>query len=71
MDIDKQKVIVVKRLEKSSDNRNILVAFPVNKIESIETVNGSHAIYTLINGVSTSADFNAVIAAIGERIDIS
>jgi hypothetical protein len=55
------KILEFKTVKKSSDGRPYLIAFPVDKIEKIESIWGGQNVCLIVNGIEIEGSYEGLI----------
>lgn len=66
---NKQRVFVFKQ-PYDGKNRQMLYAFPEDKIVSVKSQWGSQNVYLEINGLEVQGSFDQFVSMLGERVDV-
>lgn len=66
---NKQRVFVFKQ-PYDGKNRQMLYAFPEDKIVSVKSQWGSQNVYLEINGLDVQGSFDQFVSMLGERVDV-
>ena len=65
---NKQRIFVFKQ-PSDGKNRQMLYAFPEDKIVSVKSQWGSQNVYLEINGLEVQGSFDQFVSMLGERVD--
>ena len=54
------------RIKSAAGGRNYIMLLPEDKIEKIETQEGSEAVYCVVNGEEIDGDYEKIISILGD-----